>query len=68
MGNGQGWQGSARVLLMAGLAMALLRADSPGRQEHAGGAAEVMAELMAEGQVIFGSTCVACHDAEGGAT
>lgn len=37
-------------------------------RQHANSAAEDMPTLMAEGQVIFGSTCVACHDAEGAAT
>ena len=30
------------------------------------GSEDVLAELAAEGQLVFGASCVACHDAEGG--
>ncbi len=38
------------------------------RQAETGSATEDLPTLMSEGQVIFGSTCVACHDAEGAAS
>lgn len=38
------------------------------RQDSTSAGVEDMATLMGEGQLVFGSTCVACHDAEGAAT
>lgn len=39
-----------------------------GVQALARQSSEDMVTLMGEGQLLFGSTCVACHDAEGAAT
>ncbi len=59
---------SVCVLVVVGLVMAFPGAHALARQDSVGIVADDMAALMEEGQVIFGSTCVACHDAEGGPT
>jgi len=58
------------VFVVSAVVGVFVLAGSPlrARQDVTGSAIEDMPTLMSEGQVIFGSTCVACHDAEGAAT
>lgn len=58
------------VFVLSAVVGVFVLAGSPlrARQDVIGSATEDMPTLMSEGQVIFGSTCVACHDAEGAAT
>ena len=51
------------VLVVCVLTLAVSPARSAGFQEPG---ADGAAELAAEGQVVFGTSCVSCHDADGG--
>jgi len=55
-------QGRA-VCVSVGMVLAFTAAGMAGGQEPG---PDGLAELMAEGQVVFGTACVSCHDAEGG--
>jgi mono/diheme cytochrome c family protein len=47
--------------------LALVAAPLRGEEsQEPGGGADVIGELAAEGQVVFGTSCVSCHDADGG--
>jgi mono/diheme cytochrome c family protein len=52
-----------RVCVVGALALAVMPLRGAESQEPGSG---VIAELAAEGQVVFGTSCVSCHDADGG--
>jgi cytochrome c oxidase subunit 2 len=52
-----------RVCVVAALALVAMPLRGAESQEPG---SDVAAELAAEGQVVFGTSCVSCHDAEGG--
>lgn len=51
------------VYVLAVMVSVVMTAFVTGRQEPG---ADDLAELAAEGQLVFGTSCVSCHDAEGG--
>lgn len=52
-----------RVCVMCTVVLVAMPLRGAESQEPGG---EVTAELAAEGQVVFGTSCVSCHDADGG--
>jgi mono/diheme cytochrome c family protein len=61
----QGWLApvSGRVCVVWALALVTMPLQGAGSQERG---SDVPAELAAEGQAVFGTSCVSCHDADGG--
>jgi len=51
------------VYVLGAVAVAAMTAHVGGRQVAG---TDDLPELAAEGQVVFGTSCVSCHDAEGG--
>jgi mono/diheme cytochrome c family protein len=51
------------VYVLSAVAVAAMAVRVAGRQ---GSGSDDFAELAAEGQMVFGTSCVSCHDAEGG--
>ena len=51
------------VYVLGAVAVAAMTAHVGGRQVPG---SDDLPELAAEGQVVFGTSCVSCHDAEGG--
>jgi mono/diheme cytochrome c family protein len=54
------------VLLVALIPGVAARARAVSGQDGTAAGAAVVDELFAEGQVVFGTNCVSCHDAAGG--
>lgn len=52
-----------RACVVGALALVAMPLRGAGSQEPG---SDVTAELAAEGQVVFGTACVSCHDADGG--
>lgn len=52
--------------LMASIVGVASGARAPGVQDGTAAGSAVLDELSAEGQVVFGTNCVSCHDAAGG--
>ena len=61
----QGWLAPAcgRVWVLCVLAFAAMPLQGA---ESQGPGGDVATELAAEGQAVFGTSCVSCHDADGG--
>jgi cytochrome c oxidase subunit 2 len=56
-------RGRLMVVTTGAMVVMALTALAAGHQDPG---ADGLAELAAEGQVVFGTSCVSCHDAEGG--
>jgi mono/diheme cytochrome c family protein len=54
-----------RVCVLSVLAVVAVPLRGAGSQESSGGS-DPTEELAVEGQAVFGTSCVSCHDADGG--